>query len=196
MSSSQNLPRLPHCGHPRIPARKRHHPAGGPGRLPVPRALPQPHEAGRFDADRARLGGRQGAQKRTLLRRIGHAGRDPARYFHANPLPQGAGNPQGRSPAARQRGRWCHRQHQNPDQACPKAVCKASRATPTTCRPACWKRTTSSSRCATRSSARTGCPNSCNAPTTAGSRRCCYDRLCAVPGTGRPSPSGKAKNCA
>ncbi len=28
-----------------------------------------------------RLGGRQGAQKRTLLRRIGHAGRDPARYL-------------------------------------------------------------------------------------------------------------------
>ena len=54
---------------------KRASPCRGPGRLPVPRALPQPDETGRFHGHRACAGGRQGAQERALLRRIGHAGR-------------------------------------------------------------------------------------------------------------------------
>ncbi len=43
------------------------------------------------------LVGDAGAQERPLLRRIRHAGRDPARCVHPGALPQGRGNPQGRS---------------------------------------------------------------------------------------------------
>ena len=77
-------------------------PANQPG-FSVPRAVPQPDEAGRLDEDRQGAGRRQRAQKRALLRRIGHAGRDPARHLDADPLSQGRGNPQGRSPVARVR---------------------------------------------------------------------------------------------
>ena len=45
-----HLPGLPHHRHPRVPARKGHH-AAGPGRLPVPRPLPQPDEAAGADED-------------------------------------------------------------------------------------------------------------------------------------------------
>jgi hypothetical protein len=65
--------------------------------LPVPRALPQPDEAGRLDEDGEGAGGRQGAQERALLRRIGTLGVTRPDMFHPGALSQGRRNPQGRS---------------------------------------------------------------------------------------------------
>ncbi len=47
--------------------------------------------------------GQRGGPERALLRRVGHAGRDPAGHLDPGPLPQGGGNAQGRRRRAQRR---------------------------------------------------------------------------------------------
>src|SRR6266404_4613486 len=87
LSIRGDLPRLPDCGHSRVPARK-----GRSGRrrdrraLPVSRSLPQPHQA-QSDGNRqqpARHRGRLTHHPRgPMLRRGRHAGRHPTRHRNA-----------------------------------------------------------------------------------------------------------------